>query len=344
MQAIVRLSSAIMAISFFTLPVAVCAHHSMTEFDRDVVAEVEGELVGVSWQNPHILLDIAGTDDAGREVVWHLEGGAVSTQRRRGLTSARVQVGDHVRAAGWPSTRRPGYIQVNHVLPPDGTELLVGGVREPRWSEDHAGGGAWAVDPAKAAVAEGSGLFRVWSQRFGGAWFFRGPDAYSLTDSALAALAEWDEFGDNPLLDCAAPGMPALMSNPYPMEFVETDGDIVVRFEEFDAVRTIHLTSSVDPAGVPASHLGYSVGHWEGETLVVSTSRINWPYFNRVGIPQSEAVQVLERFTPLEDEDRLDYQLTVTDPATLIEPFVWEGYWTWRPGEEVHPYECTLED
>jgi len=333
------------AVSLVTLPPSGFAHHSMSEFDRSVVSEVEGEIVGMSWRNPHILLDIATTDDNGQELVWHLEGGAVSSQRRRGLTSGRVKVGDHVLAAGWPSTRRPAYLQVNHILPPDGTELLVGRIRKPRWSETHLGGGDWAVDPTTAAAATGQSLFRVWSQRLGGAWYFRGTDAYRLTDSALAAAAEWDEFEDNPLLDCTAPGMPAVMSNPYPMEFVESaDGNIVVRFEEFDSVRTIHMTDAADPTDIPASLMGYSIGHWEGGALVVSTSRINWPHFDRVGVPQSEAVEVLERFMPVEDEDRLDYQLMVTDPAILIEPFVWEGYWDWRPGEEVHPYDCTVGD
>jgi len=338
-----RVLLTILASSFVTLPVVVSAHHSMAEFDRGTVTEVEGEVVSISWRNPHILLDIATIDATGQEMVWHLEGGAVSTQRRRGLTSDRVQVGDHVRAAGSPSTRRLGYIQVNHLMPEDGVELLVGGVREPRWSDTHVGGGAWTVDAEKAAAAEGQGLFRVWSQRFGGAWFFRGTDAYSLTDSALAAVAVWDEFEDNPLLDCTAPGMPSLMSNPYPMEFIQRDASIELRFEEFDAVRTIHMEDASDPSNIPTSDLGYSVGHWEGETLVVSTTRIDWPYFNRVGVPQSEAVEVIERFTPVEDEARMDYHLTVTDPATLVEPFDWDGYWDWRPGEEVHPYECTLE-
>ena len=127
------------------------------------------------------------------------------------------------------------------------------------------------------------------------------------------------------------------------MEFIENDGDITLRFEEFDAVRTIYVENAGDPEDAQPSPLGYSTGHWEGETLVVSTSRINWPYFNRVGVPQSEAVHVVERFTPVLEENRMDYELMVTDPATLLEPFVWEGYWTWRPGEEVHPYECTLE-
>ncbi len=334
----------VVAVSLVALPLSGFTHHSMSEFDRGVVTEVEGEVVGLSWRNPHVLLDIATTDDNGQAFVWHLEGGAVSSQRRRGLTSERIQVGDHVRAAGWPSTRRQGYLQVNHILAPDGTELLVGRIREPRWSETHLGSGEWSVEPAAAASAAARGLFRVWSQRLGGAFYFQGADAYRLTDSASAAVAQWNEFEDDPVLNCTAPGMPAMMSNPYPMEFVErADGNIAVRFEEFDSVRTIHMTDVADPADIPASPMGYSIGRWEGETLAVSTSRINWPYLNRVGVPQSEAVEVLERFTPVEDESRLDYQLRVTDPATLIEPFVWEGYWDWRPGEEVQPYECSVE-
>ncbi len=316
----------------------------MSEFDRGIVTEVEGEVVALSWRNPHVLFDIAVTDDDGQEVVWHLEGGALSSQRRRGLTPERIQVGDHVRAAGWPSTRRSGYLQVNHILAPDGTELLVGRIREPRWSDTHLGSGEWAVDPAIAATATAEGLFRVWSQRLGGAFYFLDTDAYRLTDSALAIVAEWDEFEDDPVLACTPPGMPAMMTNPYPMEFVQrADGDIVMRFEEFDSVRTVHMTDIVDPAEIAASPMGYSIGRWEGETLIVSTSRINWPYLNRVGVPQSEAVEVLERFTLVENENRLDYELMVTDPATLIEPFVWEGYWDWRPGEAVQSYDCSVE-
>ena len=68
----------------------------MAEFNRATVTEIEGEVVNVSWRNPHIRLDIAGTDENGEEMVWHLEGGAVSDQRRRGLTAGRVEVGDHL--------------------------------------------------------------------------------------------------------------------------------------------------------------------------------------------------------------------------------------------------------
>ena len=342
MNAIENASTALFASLLVTLPSLVSGHHSMAEFDRSVVTEFAGEVINVSWRNPHILLDVETTDANGEIVTWSLEGGAVSMQRRRGVGDNLVAVGDRVRVAGSASTQRPHHMLVNHLLLPDGVELLVGLVREPRWLDSGLGGERLTLEPDSAAVASADGLFRVWSQG-SRAWFFQGRANYELTPEAEAAQAAWDDVGDNPLLSCVAPGMPALMGNPYPMQFVRGDGRIELRFEEFDAVRTIHMEDAVDPAGVDASHLGYSVGRWEGDTLVVRTTRINWPYFNRVGAPQTESVIVDERFTVVDDGNRLDYVMTVTEPGTLVEPFVWEAHWNWQQGEAVGLYDCTVE-
>src|SRR6187401_970186 len=156
-----RLTSVIVAGMLATIPLSVAAHHSMSEFNRDVVTEVEGVVSRLSWKNPHILLEVTSTDPKGVKTVWTLEGGAVSAQRRRGLSDDRLAVGDRVRVAGAPSTRRDRYLQVNHVLLPDGVELLVGGAREPRWSTKSAGGAA-VVATKKVAPALGDSLFRVW--------------------------------------------------------------------------------------------------------------------------------------------------------------------------------------
>jgi hypothetical protein len=338
-----RLAGAIVAGTLATVPFSAAAHHSMAEFDRGVVTEVTGMVSRISWTNPHILLEVTSTDRNGVKTVWSLEGGAVSAQRRRGLTADRIAVGDVVRVAGFPSTRRDRYLQVNHVLLPDGVELLVGGTREPRWSGKTAGS-AVVVDTTNVAAAKGDSIFRVWSAG-SGAWFFAGRSNYQLTKSAAAAVATWDDIADNPLTRCVAPGMPALMGNPYPMEFVQVGRDIELRFEEFDAVRRIHMGAGVArPAAVPLSPLGYSVGRWEGKALVVDTSRINWPYFDRSGAPQTQNVAINERFTVVQDGNRLDYVMTVNEPASLVKPFVWNAYFMWKPGEAVNRYECTLED
>ena len=333
------------------LPLSVFSHHSVTEFDQSVDTEFEGKVLQVQWRNPHILIDVATADESGVETVWHLEGSAVSAQSRQGVEAGLIQEGQQVRIAGWPSTRRDNHMLVNHVLLPDSVELLVGNVREPRWSQTSLGNerfmglAASPDEPLDVSLGEAERLFRVWV-RATGSWYFKGADAYQLTEQAIASKATWDEFEDNPLLDCTPPGMPAVMGNPYPMQFVQVDDKIELRFEEFDALRTIYLGNAADAAQVPLSHLGHSVGHWEGGTLVVETNRINWPYFDRVGVPQSTAVEVVERFTAIaiNDQEKLVYQLTITDPATLNEPYTWNGEFVVKEGEVVERYGCTLDD
>jgi len=73
----------------------------------------------------------------------------------------------------------------------------------------------------------------------------------------------------------------------------------------------------------------------------VTTTRINWPYFDNIGTPQSENVEMLETFTVSEDQARLDYRLTVTDPGTFTEPAVFERHWL-ALGEQIELYDCQV--
>ena len=344
MKLINRLAKATATIGLLVLPAMVFGHHSTTEYDQTVVVELEGEVVSVFWRNPHVVINIATTED-GKEVVWKLEGSSVSSQRRRGLTADMINVGDKVRVAGAASTRRDNHMIVEHLLLPSGDELLLRGNRPPHWPDARLFAVTEGIDPAKAAAAEAMGIFRVWTWgRLERGWWFFGPtENFPLTEAALAKEATWDEFVDNPQLDCIAPGMPATMGNPYPLQFVPVGENIEIHAEEFDVVRTIHMNGSAD-ANAPASPLGYSVGQWEDDnTLVISTTNINWPYFNRVGVSQSDAVTVQERFVLDDDAGRLNYALTVTDPATLTKPYEWKALWVWEPGEVVARYECTTE-
>ena len=87
--------------------------------------------------------------------------------------------------------------------------------------------------------------------------------------------------------------------------------------------------------------LGHSVGRWDGSTLVVETGHINWRYFNQNGLQQSDAMELVEHFTPSEDGARLDYELTITDAALFTETEVVTKSWVWVPGDEVLPFDCT---
>ena len=89
--------------------------------------------------------------------------------------------------------------------------------------------------------------------------------------------------------------------------------------------------------------LDYSVGHWDGDTLVVETTNIDRPYFDDVGTPMSSALQTVERYPLSADGQRVNMEMTVTDPVTFTEPGHLTGtYWVLVPGEQIKPYECAL--
>jgi hypothetical protein len=136
--------------------------------------------------------------------------------------------------------------------------------------------------------------------------------------------------------------MPAAMviSRYHPIGFAESGGDIILSIEVFDAVRTIHMQPSAG-SKQPRSAMGYSVGHWEGDTLVVHTTDVSWPHFDAAGsIPQSEAVEITERFTVNDKQNQLVYDREVHDPATFTAAVSQRAVLTWRPDLRVEPFEC----
>ncbi len=324
-------------------PPLTLGHHSFTEYDSSVVRELQGEVVSVSWRNPHVLMSIRTENADGTEAVWDLEAQDVNSLSRRGLDGSLINVGDTIRVAGHASTRRTNNMSITNVLLPSGTEISIRGNPEPRWSTEHIGFVRTSAEEAVAAAGEGQGLFRVWMRAAPGGF----PAELPLTAAARAARAAYDPAND-PTMQCIASGMPAAMrlSPPHPIDLTDRGDSIVLRVELFDIVRTIYMDSDASAADQPATALGYSVGHWEGSTLVVRTTQVNWPYFDHLGrISQSDAVETTERFTVSEeDENRMVYEFTVSDPATFTEPV--SGRWVmgWRPDLIVEPYECFAEN
>ncbi len=321
-------------------PLVALGHHSRAEYDFDVVTELQGEVLSVSWRNPHIRLTLRTEDADGMETIWRLEAQDVNSLSRRGLDGSLVHVGDIVRVAGNVSTRRANSMSASNLLLPNGTEISISGNPPPRWSTERIGFDQTSAEEALAAAGEGEGLFRVWMSAGPGGF----PAQLPLTAAARANRAARDPAND-PTAQCLASGMPAAMrlSPPHPIDLTEQGDTIVLRVELFDIVRTIHMDPEADAAEQPATALGYSVGHREGSTLVVRTTRVNWPYFDHFGmVSQSDAVEMTERLTVSDDGDRLVYDLTVSDPATFTQPVSGRWVLAWRPDLVVEPYECVV--
>ena len=145
--------------------------------------------------------------------------------------------------------------------------------------------------------------------------------------------------------------MPRVMlrSGPYAVRFIERGPDLVLQNEWFEIDRVIHMDGRAPAANQPYTPLGYSAGKWEGESLVITTTHIDWPYFELyglVGVPQSRAMRIVERFTPRDGGATLKYDWSATDPAAFTETVTYEGYATfrWNPSLQFLPYDCIEEE
>ncbi len=318
-------------------PLVTFAHHSVVAFfDQGTVSELEGTITRVVWRNPHVVVVLL----TGGEQ-WELQSAAMNVLERNGITRDSFGIGDRVRVAGWPSRRGRNEMFVTNVLLPNGNELQTTARPQPlRWTEDSRTAG---IDVAAGSSSEsrGRGIFRVWARERLYGSNPRNPLLF--TPGAVAARLAWDPLTDDPSLRCIPPGLPNAMLSPFPFEFIDEGDTIRLRVEEWDAVRTIHMTSEQDPATVTPSSLGHSVGRWEGRTLVVHTSRIDWPLLDGDGTPQSDDVEIVERFTISEDENRLDFEITATDPEYLAEPAIWDAGYIWNPGVDIKPFECAFD-
>jgi hypothetical protein len=328
---------------FCLLPITSFGHHAaQVTYHTDQMIEVEGEITSLLWRNPHIRFTINAPDAQGRMTLWNVESIPVTRLTRVGVSSDLVNVGQTVRVAGFPSRRSSTDVYAINLLLADGREVLLD-TAVARWTDDTVGTGEDQT-PGERSSDSSLGLFRVWSTD--GVPLPLGSmarnESFKLTEEARAAEAAWDPLSlDNPFRGCSPKGMPNIMEQPNPMEFVDQGDEILLRMEEYDTVRVISMRPASADEPLPPSILGRSVGRWDGATLVVATDRISWSYFNQRGLRQSEAIELVERFSPSEDGARLDYELTVTDPALFAEPAVITKSWVWVPEDEVLPFDCT---
>ncbi len=344
-----RNSRRLFALWLAWFPIAASAHHSLLGYDPGELIELQGEITEVFWRNPHVRVSLRTVDENGEERVWDIESSPVTTMERRGISSDFFNVGDTIHVAANPSktfenSLRPVLITLSNgeAVVFDQESAAANGLLDA--SSLRANATPLAGD---AADSDATGIFRVWTNRDRHwmqdvrPWWAR---VHPLTESAQQKLDAWDQTTDDPAAQCIPAGMPEAMLMPFPIEFIEAGDEIVLNIEEWDNSRTIHLVDDRN-ADAPSSHLGYSVGRWEGDTLTVETDQVDYAFFNDQGIPQSEALTIVERFTLSENDTKLDWMATVTDPETFTEPISMpEFHWDWIPGQELKLYNCTVDD
>jgi hypothetical protein len=145
---------------------------------------------------------------------------------------------------------------------------------------------------------------------------------------------------DEPMVRCLPPGVPrTTLMGLFPMQIVQTPKMVVMLFEVFHEFRLIPIDGK-HPEDLDPSYMGDSVGHWDGDTLVVDVTGFNdKTWLAGVGTIHSEKLHVVEKFTRV-DLNTIVYEDTVEDPVVFTGPWTRHGTIMLRPGTRLQEYEC----
>jgi hypothetical protein len=195
--------------------------------------------------------------------------------------------------------------------------------------EPHAAGPSMARElGAVSAVPAGLGVVD------GGTIPYR-PEARARRDANFANRLELD-----PEIKCYLPGVPRATYMPFPFQIIQSPGHIMMVHEYAGAVRTIYMDNHSEP---PApTWMGWSNGSWDGDTLVIDTTGFNdQSWFDRAGNFHTDALHVVERFTP-RSVDTLIYEVTIEDPEVFTRPWTMTMplYRRVEPNVEILEFRC----
>ena len=163
-----------------------------------------------------------------------------------------------------------------------------------------------------------------------------------LTPAAMAAAKAWDSKDDMSVANaCRIPSIVYAMQGPFPIEIFQGTELTVIRLEYFDMARVIFTDGRKHlPAGAPVTKVGDSVGHWEGDTLVVDTIHLMEATITNNGLSHSDRIHVTERFKLSADGKKLLGTQEFEDPEMLLNKGVRFITWNRVEGDHVHAYDC----
>jgi hypothetical protein len=167
------------------------------------------------------------------------------------------------------------------------------------------------------------------------------PDISSITAAGQATMDAYDHATDG-ILRCLIDWGRVNTVSGFPMELIISEKQVTVLYEYNHAVRRVFLDQTEFSSAYPPSLVGYSIGHWEDDTLVVETRNLLSGWINMDGVaPYTEAAVTTERFTLDPARQRLTVTRTLEDPEYYSAPLTWTT--VYRPAEfPVYPYDCTV--
>jgi hypothetical protein len=168
--------------------------------------------------------------------------------------------------------------------------------------------------------------------------------AKKMFDDYVASFATEDDPGGW----CVVPGLPrSIWGAPFAVEIIQKPEFIMMFWEGYYQYRKIYMEGYPRPEPLIPTGMGYSVGHWEGDTLVIETSMLKeYPYMRR--LPNTDTATTVERITVAERPNAqgvmtkyLDNSLTLTDERLYTAPYTVTGTLRWAPETQILEYSCS---
>jgi hypothetical protein len=302
------------------------AHHGVApHYDVSKPVTIDGVVSRFEFINPHSFVYVTARDDSGAKQVWRCELASRSVLVRNGLTAESFEVGEHVTLQGVAARHNPTGCALRVARFADGTVLEASTLFGP------------TLAAAAEASEEAGSVFGTWTMKRFSVSRYEG----QLTPQGERARAAFDPVKDDPAIYCdpASPVRFWINVN-EPFKIRREDHTVVIDNRFMDSRRIVHLDAGGPGPEVPRSTMGYSTGRFEGEALVVATSRFSAGVLEpRYGVLHSENLELTEKLEVNRATGELEISWTIDDPAFFKEPVAQKELFvrsTWEP----EPYDC----
>jgi len=163
------------------------------------------------------------------------------------------------------------------------------------------------------------------------------------TQNHVSDYLEWFKEGRSKAsahLTCRPTGVQGVTATKEAVLFLQPPGQLIMISQEDREVRHVYLDQS-HPKNVKPTYSGHSIGHWDGDTLVVDTIGYNGKgQLDEIGNPNSDQLHVVERWSKSADGNTLTAEFTFTDPVYYTKSFTKTRQWRRTSGARIADYDC----
>ncbi len=342
MTSIRSIAALVAATSFATVA---GAHHSFEpHFDRQKPVSISGKVTQFEARNPHSYLHIEAVDENGRTQEYICESHGFTQLTRNGITPAMLKPGTVLRVEGSQSRNDVHRCFFTDVHFADGRVLNVNG---PTGTAGRA--------PVAAPLPVRKDIFGTWLLAPMPGRLTAGPQPMinSLTPAGQAAVAKYNPFKDDPAFRCDPVFIRRAWGAPgTPLSITREQDRVVLRHEWMDVKRNVFLNLKEHPKNGPRTSLGHSIGHFEGDTLVIETANYAAGVLNQYvempgqptrGLLHSAGLTTVERVHLDVARQRLVVEFQMKDPEFFTRDFDPSSLEYGPSDLKLEPFRCSPE-